>query len=494
MGAFMATANITPLNVEAQFRIEELFFSTTDSKGIIETGNTVFARVSGYRYEDMVGRPHNLIRHPDMPRTVFKLLWDYLHAKKPIVAYVKNLASNGYYYWVLALVTPLRDGYLSVRFKPSSPMFNVVQDIYKELRSIETRFGDYGTQRQDGMRAATERLSEILNSHGYGNYDEFMAEVLRVELKSRDAKLLELGLESIPAEAFCGASELGLTLSQVFVEGQALNANTMRLFDRIDDFIGLSEQLEKDATFVLTLAHSLQLISLNASVESAKIRGSVPSLGVIAEHLGQTSREVTVQVNQLREQIHLLIPQLSKIGFGLAASRLQVEMLTSFAAEFIGKLNSPTQSSDALYMQHATPMIESLQSAFGKTFQQVAAELEAVERPLLHLGNSSEELRKTILTLSFSQLVGTVEATALGGSSNFNVIFDEIKGQILNAKDQLINLNRSVSTIYDRLQALPEVTSTCAERLDAIGALFTRQPTLSMPSSFSSYASSSMLA
>lgn len=488
----MATPNVTPLNVEAPFRIEELFFSTTDSKGIIETGNTVFSRVSAYPYEEMVGRPHNLIRHPDMPRTVFKLLWDYLHAKKPIVAYVKNLASNGHYYWVLALVTPLNDGYLSVRFKPSSGLFSVVQEIYKELRSIETRYGDGGAYRQEGMRAATERLNEILQSHGYENYDQFMAEVLRIELKSRDAKLLEEKLDSFPTEAFCGSSELGLTLSKIFIEGKTLNANTMRLFERIDDFIGLSEQLEKDATFVLTLAHSLQLISLNASVESAKIRGNVPSLGVIAEHLGQTSREVTGQVNKLRERIHHLIPELSRIGFGLAASRLQVEMLTSFSAEFIEKLNSAKASTESLYMTHATTMINSLQTAFRQTFQRVATELEAIERPLLDLGNASEELRKTILTLSFSQLVGTVEATALGSSSNFNVIFEEIKGQITNAKDQLINLNRSVAIIYDRLQALPEVTSTCSEKLDSIGKLISRSPALDDSTSFSWRTTSSM--
>jgi ABC-type transporter Mla subunit MlaD len=217
-------------------------------------------------------------------------------------------------------------------------------------------------------------------------------------------------------------------------------------------------------------------------------------LGVIAEHLGQTSRDVTVQVNLLRERIHKLIPELSKIGFGLAASRLQVEMLTSFSAEFIARLNSTGQATDSLYMRHATLMIKSLQTAFRQTFHQVASELEAVERPLLDLGNASEELRKTILTLSFSQLVGTVEATALGSSSNFNVIFDEIKGQISNAKDQLINLNRSVSTIYDRLQALPEVTSTCSDQLDNIGKLITRSPRLDIPNDYSLHTLSEILA
>ena len=71
---------------EQPFDVGELFFSATDRKGIITSGNRVFVRVSGYERDELVGRAHNVVRHPDMPRAVFQILWDYLEAGRPIAA------------------------------------------------------------------------------------------------------------------------------------------------------------------------------------------------------------------------------------------------------------------------------------------------------------------------------------------------------------------------------------------------------------------------
>ena len=111
-----------PTDQISPFAIDELFFSRTDQKGIIRSGNDVFVRVSRWDEADLVGAPHNVIRHPDMPRAVFRLLWDTLGAGQPIAAYVKNMARDGAYYWVMAAVVPWGDGYLSVRMKPTGPL------------------------------------------------------------------------------------------------------------------------------------------------------------------------------------------------------------------------------------------------------------------------------------------------------------------------------------------------------------------------------------
>jgi PAS domain S-box-containing protein len=84
---------------EREFGIEELFFSTTDVKGHISAGNEVFTRISGYTEDELLGRAHNVIRHPDMPRGVFQLLWDTIQAGRPIAAYVKNRAKDGELYF-----------------------------------------------------------------------------------------------------------------------------------------------------------------------------------------------------------------------------------------------------------------------------------------------------------------------------------------------------------------------------------------------------------
>ena len=108
----------TPINQESPFKIEELFFSITDPKSNIVFANDVFVRIS--KYDEQV------IRHPDMPRSVFYIFWEYLLANKPVAAYVKNMAKDGSYYWVMALAFPCKGGYLSIRLKPSSPLFKKV--------------------------------------------------------------------------------------------------------------------------------------------------------------------------------------------------------------------------------------------------------------------------------------------------------------------------------------------------------------------------------
>ena len=103
----MAAPTTTPLDRERPFGADELFFSTTDRRGVILAGNAVFQRVADYAEEELIGQAHNIVRHPDMPRGVFRVFWDHLDAKKPIAAYVKNMARDGAYYWVVATAVPM---------------------------------------------------------------------------------------------------------------------------------------------------------------------------------------------------------------------------------------------------------------------------------------------------------------------------------------------------------------------------------------------------
>jgi PAS domain-containing protein len=89
---------ITPTGIECPFEEEELIVSKTDLKGRITYANDVFLRLAKYPLQQTIGAPHSLIRHPDMPRCVFKLLWDTVQAKKEIFAYIVNMASDGDHY------------------------------------------------------------------------------------------------------------------------------------------------------------------------------------------------------------------------------------------------------------------------------------------------------------------------------------------------------------------------------------------------------------
>src|SRR3954447_14457830 len=186
----MEPAPSPPGSTEQPFEVDELFFSATDRKGIITSGNSVFVRVSGYGRDELVGRAHNLVRHPDMPRAVFQVLWDYLEAGRPIAAYVKNLAKNGNPYWVVATVAPTEDGgYLSVRIKPTAGIRDIIEPLYAPVRAHEHTLEAAGTPRKEVVAAGVDMLVDLIGKAGFASYDELMRHFLPAELAHRDSAL-----------------------------------------------------------------------------------------------------------------------------------------------------------------------------------------------------------------------------------------------------------------------------------------------------------------
>ncbi|MAN79015.1 MAG: chemotaxis protein [Rhodospirillaceae bacterium] len=162
---------------EISFGEDEIIVSKTDLKGRITYANDVFLRVSGYRESEVLGQPHSLIRHPDMPRCVFKLLWDDITAGSEVFAYVVNRCKNGDHYWVLAHVTPSRGedgqiiGYHSNRRVPDrETLERAIVPLYRDLKAKEDSFDN----RKEGMNAAFGDITALLHSKGVA-YDEFIA-------------------------------------------------------------------------------------------------------------------------------------------------------------------------------------------------------------------------------------------------------------------------------------------------------------------------------
>jgi PAS domain S-box-containing protein len=166
---------VTPTSRESPFDENEIIVSKTDPTGRITYANDVFARVSQYSVAELLGAPHSVVRHPDMPRCVFKLLWDTIQAKQEIFAYVLNMARSGDSYWVFAHVTPTFNdqgdivGYHSNRRKPEPGQITKVTRLYRELLDMERRAAD----RKQGMLQAYEHLMTDLRRREI-SYDEFV--------------------------------------------------------------------------------------------------------------------------------------------------------------------------------------------------------------------------------------------------------------------------------------------------------------------------------
>ena len=165
---------VTPTQQERVMREDDFIISKTDLKGRISYCNRIFIEFSGYTEAELLGAPHNLIRHPDMPRGVFKLLWDTVSAGNEIFAYVKNMSKDGGFYWVIANVTPNRDlqgtieGYFSARRKPSRGAISAVSDLYRSMLEEEQRAGP-----RDACAASLGMVNNILSQKGV-SYEQFV--------------------------------------------------------------------------------------------------------------------------------------------------------------------------------------------------------------------------------------------------------------------------------------------------------------------------------
>jgi PAS domain S-box-containing protein len=163
--------------VERFFDDHELIVSKTDLKGHITYANDVFLHIADYTEKEVLGQAHSLIRHPDMPRSVFKLLWDTVQNGSEIFAYVMNRTKHGDHYWVLAHVTPSKDaggqiiGYHSNRRVPDKRIVTEhIIPLYKTLLAEEQKHQN----RKDGLQAANDMVGALLADSGVG-YDEFVA-------------------------------------------------------------------------------------------------------------------------------------------------------------------------------------------------------------------------------------------------------------------------------------------------------------------------------
>ena len=168
-------SSVAPSGEERTFGSDEIIVSKTDARGIIRYANEVFIRVAAYPEAELIGKPHNVIRHPDMPRCVFALLWETIQRGDELFAYIVNLAADGAHYWVLAHVTPSYDasgsiaGYHSNRRLPERDAIAEISELYAELRAAEARH----QHPKAATEAGAERLREMLERQGQ-TYEQYV--------------------------------------------------------------------------------------------------------------------------------------------------------------------------------------------------------------------------------------------------------------------------------------------------------------------------------
>ncbi|MGV9196510.1 PAS domain-containing protein [Arcanobacterium canis] len=323
---------VEPTGEIQDFAPEELFFSATNTKGVIQLANDVFRRLSRYPAEALEGAPHNIIRHPDMPGAIFRMMWDAIEAGRPFAGYVLNLAADGSEYDVFATITPLPDGsgYLSVRSKPErDDLYAAVIELYSKVRAAEREWIATGTNRREAAERGVELVENLVRDLGYASYTELQNELLPAEVAARETATVTFPLRE-------GTSQLHEMLSQVSAEYAVLDASMTqqdelaRMSTRLGEVV---RDVRADLAQVKSVADRFRsAASIPADSEAkAPAEAAMDTLLVWNQMQDVTGR----YLEGLIEQFSQLDEQIAGARFHIAMSRMHSNTAGFFLSELI---------------------------------------------------------------------------------------------------------------------------------------------------------------
>lgn len=268
---------------------EALLFSRTDKNGIIVSGNEDFITASHFSWEELSGSPHSILRHADMPKAIFKSIWDALKSGKAVGVYLKNKTNTNEPYWVFAVISQIADHLISVSFKPCSDKLEYAAVLYKKLLAFE----EGGASVQDSQN----ELLRLLDEDGYENYQAFVAEAMSLEMEHRDQALLRT-----PYRA-------------------AINLHGAQ-----QDWVNIVDDCQK-----LTSAFgNIDSTPQNMQIQAAKFGAGGYSLKEIARFFEEASKEMNKMLSIFEISSNMITKIINSSLFQLEIARLQKEVSASF--------------------------------------------------------------------------------------------------------------------------------------------------------------------
>lgn len=354
-----------PASGAAPFDVAEIFFSRTDDRGVIAAFNDVFLRIADYRAADLIGAPHRIIRHPDMPKGVFHLLWEGIKAGHPVGAYVKNRARDGLHYWVYALVTPIAGGYLSVRIKPTADLLPVIEREYSSLLTAEAA----GLSPAASAAALIARLAEL----GFPSHAAFQTEALLREMQARQA-----AMGQGPDRDLQALHRMGAGMRDIRAEITALNRHL----------------------------HGARLLTANMRIVAAKLTEGRRAIGEIARSYAMVLDEMQAHVAGFPAldrpaDTHAACPEEAGL-FLLCAARLMDQVCADF--------HRPQEASEGVDHAAEAEVLATVAARYGR---EAETAMQAISQQARQLRRDVEFLRRLVVGLSTVRIACRVESGML---------------------------------------------------------------------------------
>lgn len=411
---------VIPRDVETAFECNEMFFSRTDSKGILVEVNEVFVRISGYSQDELLGKPHNWIRHPDMPRALFKILWDTLKRGESIAAYVKNLSADGSNYWVLASVFPSDAGYISIRIKPHSPFLAQIKTLYGQMLEVE---------KNNTIEASEKFLMDALSKQHFDSYQKFAIKAAEAELDVRR----QLMNESEGA----GSDSLMKALHSF----QKINTDLSVLCE-------LKDKIEKIGNSMRENYQIIKYVGVNMHIGAEHLGDKAVTIGVIAKTFQTWAYDVFLYASETTEAVTNMVKAIDSSAFLIANSRFKIEMIA---------------------FEKSLAIEESLKASRMKVFGGFSLEslvdIRKEVSTILSYGHSVEstiaKLREAISALHIIRQNGRIEMASMAlESDTLHSEFNEMKNFI----EIVTSESRELSTfLNEMLRILISIQMQCSD-------------------------------
>jgi aerotaxis receptor len=437
-------------NVETVVPEGLFIYSQTDLKGIITEANEGFARLSGYSVAEMLGKPHNIVRHPDMPKEAFADLWKSLKEGRPWQGLVKNRRKDGGFYWVIANASPVREngkiiGYQSLRFKPSREQIRAAEEVYEKVRN-----GSKSLKIEDGralpVRSAMAgkwaraefRLGTILSFALFASALGFLFNLLHVDSANMRALEDVLYCITIVTSLYCLLATLP-SLRRRY-EGIDHYLHTVLSSGNLTEDCNLEEQASYSpvARKLLMLTNWVRTTILCIQDAVAPVQESAGKIQVAINEIEQAARSqnmATASVAAASSELDLTIREV--------AGHLQTtESAVSDSGEHA--------VSGALVSEKANEKIQSLATAI----RTASVEVEALGASTAEVGVIAAVIREIADQTNLLALNASIEAARAGEAGRgFAVVANEVRrlaDRTMQATSKIDSLITTIKTDSDR--------------------------------------------
>lgn len=397
------TQTLTSAKETDLFRQEDLFFTRTDARGVIQSANTTFQRIAGFGWNEIIGAPHKLVRHPGMPRAVFHLMWETIQADAPLGAYVTNSTKDGEAYTVFAVAMPFEGGYISVRLKPMSPAVPEMKRLYDNAAQREA---DQALSPEESAAA----LQADIQAEGHDDYAAFMAHALERELNMRNSALGRLNLREVAALS-CIEEAVGIIAD----EGQKLRQ----------------------------LLQSTGQIPYNMRLQASRLEGRDGPIGVISANHQLMSESFAQSLKDF----------LAAASAGAAPVR-DAKFLTA-TSHLIDEVATQLQHEPGMREEKRDKDMQSLHRLSAYYTEKTTDAVKEVAKRARYFDRVCNDMRRMVFGLEMTRTMCKIERSKASGNTEG---LDEIVSRIQTAEDQLstmmAHVEGAVRDIIDSADAL----------------------------------------